>query len=245
MIGLDLAKSLFQIHGVTSEGHVVVRRQLRRVEVPCFFGKLSPCLVGMEACGGAHYCAREIAALGHDVRLIPPAYVKPYVKRGKTDAADAEAICEAVTWPTMRFAPVKSAGQQASAMVLKTHDLLVRQRSQTINTFHAHLGELGIVTGIGVAKVSSLVAIVQDADDDRRPTAARLALTFLADQIGRLTAEVEALERQLVAAVRCDEEMGRLTAIPGVGPITAAAIKALVPNTPTSRPPATSRLGWA
>ena len=144
-IGLDLAKSVFQVHGIGNAGQIVVRRQFRRGELLRFFARLSPCLVGMEACGGAHYWAREIAALGHEVRLIPPAYVKPYVKRGKTDAADAEAICEAVTRPTMRFVPVKSAENQASAMVLKARDLLVRQRSQTINALRAHLGELGIV----------------------------------------------------------------------------------------------------
>lgn len=229
-IGLDLAKSLFQVHGVASEGQVVVRRQLRRGEVLSFFGKLAPCLVGMEACGGTHYWAREIAALGHEVRLIPPAYVKPYVKRGKTDAADAEAICEAVTRPTMRFAPVKSADSQASAMVLKTRDLLVRQRSQTINALRAHLGELGIVAGTGVAKVAGLIAIVRDHEDARLPAAARFALKALADHIDRLTNEVEALERQLVAEVRRDDGMRHLTTIPDVGPITAAAVKALVPD---------------
>jgi transposase len=229
-IGLDLAKSLFQIHGIGSEDHVVVRRQLRRGEVLGFFARLPRCLIGMEACSGAHYWAREITALGHEVRLIPPAYVKPCVKRGKTDAADAEAICEAVTRPTMRFVAVKSAEQQASAMVLKTRDLLVRQRSQTINALRAHLGELGIVAGTGVAKVAGLIAIVRDHEDMRLPPAARFALKALADQIDRLTEEVQALERQLVAEVRRDDSMRRLTTIPGVGTITAAAVKALVPD---------------
>lgn len=229
-IGLDLAKTRFQIHGVGDDGQIFVRRQLRRGEVLGFFAKVPRCLVGMEACGGAHYWAREIAALGHEVKLIPPAYVKPYVKRGKTDAADAEAICEAVTRPTMRFIAIKSAASQASAMVLKARELLVRQRSQAINALRAHLGELGIVAGTGVAKVAGLVAIVRDPDDDRLPAAARFALTALADQVERLTEQVQSLERQLVAEVRRDDDMRRLTTVPGVGPITAAAVKALVPD---------------
>jgi len=179
IVGLDLAKQVFQVHGVGPDGTAVVKRQLRRSEVLAYFGKLPPCLIGMEACGGAHYWAREISALGHEVRLMPPCYVKAYLKRGKTDAADAEAICEAVTRPTMRFVPIKSAAQQAAAMMLKTRDLLVRQRSQAINALRSHLSELGIVTGLGVGKVSLLIEIVRDTSDERLPKVARLALCEL------------------------------------------------------------------
>lgn len=229
-IGLDLAKTVFQVHGVSPDGAVAVKRQLRRSEVLTWFGKQKPCLVGLEACGGAHYWAREIKALGHEVRLIPPAYVKPYVKRGKTDAADAEAICEAVTRPTMRFVPIKSVEGQANAMFLKTRDLLVRQRTMAVNALRGHFGELGIVTGKGVAGTADLIAIVCDQADARLPSRARGALTVLAEQIGALSHEIEAFERDIVKQVRRDEEMRRLTAIPGIGPITAAAIKALVPD---------------
>jgi len=230
IVGLDLAKQVFQVHGVGPDGIAVVKRQLRRSEVLAYFGKLPPCLIGMEACGGAHYWAREISALGHEVRLMPPCYVKAYLKRGKTDAADAEAICEAVTRPTMRFVPIKSAVQQAAAMMLKTRDLLVRQRSQAINALRSHLSELGIVTGLGVGKVSLLIEIVRDTSDERLPKAARLALCELSDQIEALTGRIVSLESEIVAEVRQDEEMRRLTTIPGVGPISAASIKALVPD---------------
>ena len=144
-IGLDLAKNVFQVHGVGTEGAVVCRRQLRRSQLLQFFARLEPCLVGMEACAGAHHWARELAGLGHEVRLMPPAYVKPYVKRGKTDAVDAEAICEAVTRPTMRFVPVKSADRQAALLDHKARDFLVRQRTQIVNAIRAHLSEFGIV----------------------------------------------------------------------------------------------------
>ena len=144
-IGVDLAKNVFQIHGVDESGKVVLMRQLRRKQVLEFFGKLAPCLVGMEACGTAHYWARELAKLGHSVRMMPPSYVKGYVKRSKNDAADAAAICEAVTRPSMRFVPVKTAEQQAALMLHRTRDLLIRQRTQLINALRAHLAELGSV----------------------------------------------------------------------------------------------------
>ncbi|NJL50269.1 MAG: IS110 family transposase [Blastochloris sp.] len=229
-IGLDLAKHVFQVHGADADGAPVLRRKLRRAEVHAFFAKLPSCLVGMEACGSSHYWSREIAALGHEVRLIPPIYVKPYIKRGKTDAADAEAICEAVTRKTMRFVPIKSADQQAAAMVLKARDLLVRQQTQTINALRAHLSEFGIITGIGTAKVAALIAIVRDADDTRLPGAARFALSAIADQIEALARQVEKLEREIVAIAKRDEDMRRLATIPGVGAIIAASIKALVPD---------------
>lgn len=229
-IGLDLAKHVFQIHGADAEGAPVVNRKLRRAEVLRFFEKQPACLVGLEACGSSHYWAREIAALGHEVRVIPPAYVKPFVKRGKTDAADAEAISEAVTRKTMRFVPIKSAEQQAAAMVLKARSLLVRQQTQAINALRAHLSELGIIAAIGTTKVTGLVEIVRDATDARVPTVARFALTILADQIEALFAQIVKLEREIVAGAKRDEDMRRLATIPGVGPITAASIKTLVPD---------------
>lgn len=230
VVGLDLAKQIFQVHAISSEGAVVVKRQLRRSQVLTFFSKLPSCLVGMEACGGAHFWAREIASLGHQVRLMPPSYVKPYVKRGKTDAGDAEAICEAVSRPTMRFVPVKTAEQQAAAMVLKTRDLLVRQRNQAINALRAHLSELGIVSGTGVSRVAGLIGIVRDPDDARLPVIARRALSDLADHIEALSERLHRLDREIVAQSQEDADLRRLTAVPGIGPISAASLKALVPD---------------
>ena len=229
-IGLDLAKQVFQIHGADADGSAIVKRKLRRSEILRFFEKLPRCLVGMEACGGSHYWAREIAAFGHDVRLIPPIYVKPFVKRGKTDAADAEAISEAVVRKTMRFVPVKSADQQASATVLKTRALLVRQQTQTINALRAHLSEFGIIAATGKAKVAGLVEIVRNEADARLPKAARFALAEIASQIEALARQIEKIDRALVAEAKHDEVMRRLVTIPGVGAITAASIKALVPD---------------
>ena len=230
IIGLDLAKNVFQVHGSAANGEALFNRKLRRAEVLRFFEKTPPCLVAMEACGGSHYWAREIKALGHDVLLIPPVYVKPFVKRGKTDAADAEAICEAASRKTMRFVPVKTAEQQASAMVLKTRALLVRQQTQAINALRAHLSELGVIAGVGMAKLAALIEIVRDKSDARLPEAARFALGELATLIETLTRQIEKLEREIVMEAKKDEDLRRLTTIPGVGAITAASVKAFVPD---------------
>jgi len=182
----------------------------------------------MEACGSAHYWANAIGKFGHTVRLMPPAYVKPYVKRNKTDAADAEAICEAVTRPTMRFVPVKSPEEQAAGMVLKTRELLVRQRSQTANAMRGHMAELGIIAAAGMTSIAKLIAILRDDQDGRLPHSAKAALLEMADQIERLTERVEVLDSKIIAAVKADDAARRLTTIPGVGPIIAATVRAAV-----------------
>jgi transposase len=229
-IGLDLAKHVFQVHGVDEQGAVAVRKRLRRGEVIEFFARLPPCIVGIEACGSAHYWAREIVALGHDVKLMPPSYVKPYVKRGKNDAVDAEAICEAVTRPTMRFVPVKSAQQQASGMIYKVRELLVRQRTQSVNALRSHLAELGLIAAQGIGKLAALIAMVREPGDARLPEAARLALEDLAGQIEALDARLARLDDEIVTQVRSSEAGRRLTSVPGVGPITAGALLAMVPD---------------
>lgn len=229
-VGLDLAKNIFQIHAVNAGGDVIVRRALRRAQVLAFFEKLPPCLVGMEACGSAHYWAQQIGVMGHTVRLMPAVYVKAYVKRNKTDAADAEAICEAVTRPTMRYVAVKGPKEQAAAIVLRTRDLLTRHRTQSINALRGHMAEMGIIAPAGAKSCSRLIQIVRDASDDRLSAMAREALTEIADQIERLNSRIAGLERKVVAAVRQDEMARRLTAIPGVGPITAATVRAAVPD---------------
>jgi transposase len=228
-IGLDLAKNVFQIHGSDAEGKVLVRRRLRRAEVLEFFASARPCLVGMEACASAHHWAREIARLGHGVRLMPPAYVKPYVKRGKTDAADAEAIAEAVTRPTMRFVPVKTTDQQSALMLHKTRDLLVRQRTALINALRGHMGELGIVVPQGAQKVPGLVEALRAAGEEV-PEVARRALDMLVDQLGFLEIGIRKAEAGILTWHRASEASRRLATIPGIGPITASAIAAAVPD---------------
>jgi transposase len=226
-IGLDLAKSVLQVHGVDREGVVVIRRALRRSQVLDFFRRLPPCLVGLEACSSSHYWAREIVAFGHQVRMIPPIYVKAYVKRGKTDTADAEAICEAVTRPTMRFVPIKDVEQQAAGMLLRTRDLLVRQRSQLANAFRAQMSELGIISALGMASIAKLADKVRDPDVPLPPVA-RLALLEMAEQIDVLSDRIERLGQEIQVGVKADETARRLTSIPGVGPLIAATVRATV-----------------
>jgi len=229
VVGLDLAKNVFQVHGVAADGSVVFRRQLRRGQVLSFFDELNRCLVGIEACASANHWARGLTSLGHEVRLMPPAYVKAYVKRGKTDAADAEAIAEAVTRPTMRFVAVKTTAQQAVLMLHKTRDLLVRQRTMLINALRGHLGEFGVVTPQGSAGVQAALRLII-LERDGLPELAQAALRGLAGQLEVLGREIEALERRILNWHRTDETSRRLATIPGIGPITASAMAASAPD---------------
>ncbi len=227
-LGIDIAKSVFQLHGVDADGAVVLQKKLRRGAVLGFLGKLEPCLIGMEACATSHYWSREIAALGHDVRLIPPAYVKPYVKRQKNDSADAEAICEAVTRPNMRFVPVKTEEHQGVLVLHRSRDLLMRQRTMILNAIRAHFAEFGIIAAQGPRKVAELVVRLRDDDTLGLPETARSALLALAVQLGSLAAELLNIERQLMAWHRQSAASQRLETIPGVGLITATALAASV-----------------
>src|SRR5499425_2233885 len=227
-IGLDLAKKVLQVHGVDSEGKVVVARKLRRKEVLAFFAKLPPCLVGMEACGSAHYWAREITKLGHTVKLMPPRYVKAYVKRGKTDAIDAAAICEAVTRPSMSFVPVKGLEQQGLSMLHSARSQLIGQRSQVINAVRGHMSELGIVAERGLLGLAELAAIVRDESDQRLPVAARASLMILVRQIETLSSEIASLDSSLRKENKASELGPRLETVPSVGPVIASALRARV-----------------
>jgi transposase len=227
-IGLDIAKNVFQVHGIDAAEKVVVRKQLRRSQVLAFFKALPPCLIGMEACATAHYWARELTKLGHTVRLMPAKDVKAYVKRNKNDAADAEAICEAVRRPTMRFVQVKSAEQQGRLMQHRTRDLLMRQRTQVINALRAHLAELGITAAQGIAGLKELLKIIASDEDERLPVDAHASLVVLAAELQAIQTLIGSLEKRIRTQHRADEASKRLRSIPGIGLIGATAIAATI-----------------
>jgi len=227
-IGFDIAKSVFQVHGVDMQGRVIIRRQLKRRQVLTFFRKLPPCLVGIEACASSHYWSRELQKLGHTVRLMPPAYVKPYVKRQKNDATDAEAICEAVTRPNMRFVATKTPEQQSCLMLHRTRHLFVRQQTAVINAIRAHLAEFGIVAPVGRHGVEELLKIVADASDQRVPEIARACVAALGAQLRVLKMRILEFDRRIMAWHRSNAVSKRLDAIPGVGPALATALVASV-----------------
>ena len=227
-IGLDVAKSVFQLHGVDAHGLVVLRRKLRRSDLLAFFAGIAPCLVGLEACSASHYWAREIAQFGHDVRMMPARYVKPYVQRGKNDAVDAAAICEAVSRPTMRFAAIKTAEQQSALTLHRTREILVKQETMLVNLMRGCLGEFGVVAPLGIRKVGELIAVVRDEADGRIPPEARFAMVAVADQLDDLQRRIRDLERQITRWHRQNEASRRLATIPGVGPITASAVVATI-----------------
>ena len=227
-IGLDIAKSVFQVHGIDAEGNVTLRRRVKRGYVLAFFRKLPPCLVGIEACASSHYWSRELQALGHSVRLMPPAYVKPYVKRHKNDAVDAEAICEAVTRPNMRFVATKTPEQQSCLTLHRTRHLFIRQQTSVINVIRAHLAEFGIVAPVGRHGVEQLLGIVADAGDRRLPDVARGCVAALGAQLRMLKAQILQFDRMIRAWHRSSEASRRLDDIPGVGPALATALVASV-----------------
>lgn len=227
-IGLDLAKKVFQVHAVNSAGELAVKRALRRVQLRRFFEQLDPCLVGIEACGTSHYWAREITKLGHEVRLMPPAYVKPYVKRGKTDAGDAEAICEAVTRPTMRFVAIKAPEQQAALALHRTRDLFVKQRTQLVNMIRSLLAEFGVEIRRGIEQALTLAKRIAAGEVPGIPPLAAKVIAGLAGQVLDLQARLGEIERELLAWYRSNDVAKRLSTIPGIGTVCATALAASV-----------------
>lgn len=228
-IGLDIAKNVFQLHGIDADGQVVLRKSLRRGQMLPFFEKLAPCLIGMEACATAHHWARTLIANGHDVRLIPPSYIKPYLRRQKSDAADAAAICEAVTRPSMRFVPVKSENQQATLMLHSARELLISQRTALINALRGHFAELGIVVPQGAHNARQLIAILED-DKGHTSQAVRIALGPLATALIEIKGQIAKLDKAILAAHRNDDVSLRLSTIPGIGPVIATCLSASVPD---------------
>ena len=230
-IGLDIAKSVFQVHGVDAAGQVVVRRQLRRSHVLKFFAGLPACIVGVEACATSHYWSRQLQALGHSVKLMPPSYVKPYVKRQKNDMADAEAICEAVMRPTMRFVETKTPEQQSVLMLHRIRLTLVSQRTMLSNTMRAHMAEFGIVAPIGRRGLDELLAVLSDLDDERVPALARDCLVAVVEQLRLVKEKILGMDRRITACPRSSEMSRRLAKIPGIGPLVATALVATVRST--------------
>jgi transposase len=228
IIGLDIAKSVFQVHGVDADGQVVIRRKLKRRYVLAFFQKLPACLVGIEACATSHHWSRQLQALGHKVRLMPPVYVKPYVKRQKNDAADAEAICEAVTRANMRFVETKTVEQQSCLMLHRTRHLFIREQTAVINVIRAHLAEFGIVAPVGRKGVEELLRVIADPADKRIPEIARACLAALGTQLQRLKEQLVEFDRMIMAWHRSDETSRRLDEAPGIGPMLATAVVATV-----------------
>ena len=233
-VGLDLAKSVFQVHGADSAGRVVLRKKLQRAQVLDFFSKLPSCVVAMEACGGAHFWSREIAKLGHGVRRIPPAYVKPFVKRQKNDAADAEAICEAALRPMMRFVPVKSEETQGAARVCRVRELLIRQRTQAIYALRGHLCKFGQVVPQGAANASKLITIVENPESSL-PADAVPTLKVLISALAQLEAEIGKLDTEIARRAKENDLARRLMTVPGIGPLIATAIATLAPPPETFR----------
>lgn len=229
IVGLDLAKRVFQVHAASADGGFVLRKKLSRVHVLAFFQSLPSCTVAMEACATAHYWAREIGKLGHEVRLLPPAHVKPFVKRQKNDAADAEAIVEAAIRPSMRFVAPKTEKQQAACMVFRTRDLFVRQRTQLINALRAHLAEHGVIASQGIANLAALIGIVDDDNNGLKRVVVETARLYL-EQIDLLSSRISNLEKAIKSEARQSDNTARLMSMPGMGPITAMAIEAFAPT---------------
>ena len=227
-IGMDTSKQFFQLHGVDEQERVILRRKLKRKEVLTFFAGLAPTTIGIEACGGSHYWARELAKLGHEVKQIAPQYVKPYVKRGKNDAADAEAVCEAMSRPTMRFVPVKSAHSQAALMLAGLRERLVRNRIQLANAIRGYAGEFGLVAAKGQSQIEPL--LLRLAEDETLPDLARELFGAQAKEYAQIEAQLARLEAKLMAWHRADEQGRRLTRIPGVGPVTASLLSMKAPD---------------
>jgi len=230
IVGLDLAKQVFQIHAADDKGRCLFRKQRKRRELLAFFAGLGPCIVAMEACGSAHFWAREIAKLGHEVRLLPPAYVKPYVKRGKSDRIDAEAICEAASRPTMRFAPVKTIEQQSLTTLHRSRELLIKTRTMLVNALRAHLAEFGFVAAKGIGKLPDLIEIVSEAPAEALPEMARAPLLGFLDAIALINQKLDDIEKQLRIWHNANKHSKRLETAPGIGLISATALCALVPD---------------